>query len=228
MISPPSPVTPTSYLSSLSSKSRGPSLRYRVSLPTKPIGPLDIVPLQITVQPLDPTVSIRSATAVVERRIQFSEHPISPPSTSSVQMSSSYPHPISNQASRPHIITVSAGDITSASSSSIDLHCPSSSSSVVTDNDVQPLLPRRQSSVHNATPLNNASERTTTHIFAHIESSHRFTRDSTGTWRQTLNFSWPDTRPSSRWAVGETLQTGMASVRFYVRVKVCCTESLVL
>lgn len=229
MISPPSPVTPTSYMSSFTNKSRGPSLRYRISLPSKPVGPLDIVSLQVTVQPLDPTVSVRSATAVVERRIQFSEHPISHPSTSSAPLSSSFSY--SNEESRPrdrHFVAVNSGDITSAASSSNDLHCPSSSSSVMSDNDARPLLPRHQSSVTNASPMNNASERTTAHIFAHIESSHRFTRDSTGTWRQTLNFSWPDTRPSSRWTVGETLQTSMASVRFFIRVKVCCPGSLVI
>lgn len=230
MISPPSPVTPTSYLSSLNSKSRGPSLRYRISLPTKPVGPLDIVSLQVTVQPLDPAVSVRSATAVVERRIQFSEHPISPPSGPSTTSTpiSSYSSSMSNQESRPHnrrFVAENSGDITSAESSSNDLHCISSSSSVLSDNDTRPLLPQHQSSTPNPSPLNNASERTTAHIFAHIESSHRFTRDSTGTWRQTLNFSWPDARPSSRWAVGETLQTGMASVRFFIRVKVYCTDS---
>ncbi|OAX36607.1 hypothetical protein K503DRAFT_772352 [Rhizopogon vinicolor AM-OR11-026] len=225
MISPPSPVTPTSYISSLSTKSRGPSLRYRISLPTKPVGPLDIVSLQVTVQPLDPAVSVRTATAVVERRIQFSEHPISSPSgpsTSSAPISSSHSHSMTNQESHPHgrhFVAMHSGDITSAESSSNDLHCLSSSSSVMSDNDARPLLPHHQSPVPNASPLNNASERITTHIFAHLESSHRFNRDSTGTWHQTLNFSWPDTRPSSRWAVGETLQTSMASVRFFIRVK---------
>ena len=215
-ISPPSPVTPTSYLSSLSSKSRGPSLRYRISLPTKPVGPLDIVSLQLTVQPIHPSVSVRSATAVVERRIQFSELPISHTTHSyltSNQESHSHDH---------HSVAANPGDITSATSSSNDFHHLSSSSSSVSDNSTRPLLPQHQSSVPNASSLNHTSERTTTHIFAHLESSHRFTRDSTGTWRQTLNFSWPDARSSSRWTVGETLQTDMASVRFFVRVKVHC------
>jgi hypothetical protein len=225
-------------MSSLSSKSRGPALRYRISLPTKPVGPLDIVSLQVTVQPLDPAISVRIATAVVERRIQFSEHPLSPsrPSTSSAPISSSSSYSMSNQESRPHhrhLVAVNSGDITSAASasaasSSNDLHFISSSSSVMSDNDTRPLLLQHQSSVPNTSTLNNASERTTTHIFAHLESSHPFTRDSTGTWRQTLNFSWPDTRPSSRWTVGETLQTGMASVRFFIRVKVYCTDFLVI
>lgn len=221
-VSPPSPVTPpsTSYLTSLTTKSRGPSLRYRITLPTKPVGPLDIVSLQVTVQPLDSAVSIRSATAVVERRIQFSELPISPPSTStpSAPTLSSHSYLTSIQESHPHdhySVTTNPCDITSAASSSNDL----SSSSSMSQNDTRPLLPQRQSSVPSASPLTHASERTATHIFAHLESSHRFTRDSTGTWRQTLTFSWPDASPSSRWTVGETLQTNMASVKFFIRVK---------
>lgn len=223
-VSPPSPVTPpqSSFLSSLSTKPRGPSLRYRITLPSKPVGPLDIVPLQVTVQPLDPAVSIRSATAVVERRIQFSDLQASPPGTVTLSAPtlSSHSYLASNQESNPydhHSVTASSYDIASAASSSNDLHYLSSTSSLISD--TRPLLPQQQSSVPSTSSVTHTSERTTTHIFAHLESSHRFTRDSTGTWRQTLTFSWPDASPSSRWTVGETLQTGMASIRFFVRVK---------
>lgn len=228
--SPPSPVTPpqSSYLSSLSAKPRGPSLRYRIILPTKPVGPLDIVSLQVTVQPLDPAVSIRSATAVVERRIQFSELQTSPSGTLTLSAPtlSSHSYLASNQESNSYdhpSVTANSYDIASAASSSNDLHYLSSTSSLISD--TRPLLPQQQSSVPSTSPLTHTSERTTTHIFAHLESSHRFTRDSTGTWRQTLTFSWPDASPSSRWTVGETLQTGMASIRFFIRVKVYCIFS---
>lgn len=220
-VSPHSPVTPppTSYLST---KSRGPSLRYRIILPTKPVGPLDIVSLQVTVQPLDPAVSIRSATAVVERRIKFSEFPTSPSGTSTPSAPTllSHSYLASNQESNPHdhhLAAANSYDITSAASSSNDLHYLSSTSSLISD--TRPLLPQQQSSVPSTSSVTHTSERTTAHIFAHLESSHRFTRDSTGTWRQTLTFSWPDASPSSRWTVGETLQTGMASIRFFIRAK---------
>ncbi|KAG2061664.1 hypothetical protein BDR06DRAFT_925578 [Suillus hirtellus] len=222
-LSPPSPVTPppTSHLSSMSTKSRSPSLRYQIILPTKPVGPLDIVSLQVTVQPLDSAVSIRSATAVVERRIQFSELPTSPSGTStpSAPTLSSHSYLASNQETNTHDHSVAANsyDLASAASSSNDLHCPSSTSSSISD--TRPLLPQQQSSVPSTSQVTHTSERTTTHIFAHLESSHRFTRDSTGTWRQTLTFSWPDASPSSRWTVGESLQTGTASIRFFIRVK---------
>ncbi|KAG2157425.1 hypothetical protein DEU56DRAFT_721884 [Suillus clintonianus] len=223
-VPPPSPVTPppTSYLSSLSTKSRAPSLHYRILLPTKPVGPLDIVSLQVTVQPLDPAVSIRSATAVVERRIQFSELPISSPGTSTSSAPTLSPHSylISNQESHSHdhqSVAAHSSDIMSAASSSNDLHHFSSSSSLVSD--TRPLLPQHQSSVPSASPSTHTGERTATHIFAHLESSHRFARDSTGTWRQTLTFSWPDASPSSRWTVGETVQTDMVSIKFFIRVK---------
>ncbi|KAG1877780.1 hypothetical protein DFJ58DRAFT_693450 [Suillus subalutaceus] len=220
-VSPHSPVTPppTSYLST---KSRGPSLRYRIILPTKPVGPLDIVSLQVTVQPLDPAVSIRSATAVVERRIQFSDFPTSPSGTSTPSGPTllSHSYLASNQEPNSHdhhSTAANSYDITSAASSSNDLHYLSSTSSLISD--TRPLLPQQQSSVPSTSSATHTSERTTAHIFAHLESSHRFTRDSTGTWRQTLTFSWPDASPSSRWTVGETLQTGMASIRFFIRVK---------
>jgi hypothetical protein len=232
-VSPHSPVTPpsTSYLSSLTTKSRGPSLRYRIILPTKPVGPLDIVSLQVTVQPLDPLVSVRSATAVVERKIQFSEFPTSPSGTStpSAPTLSSYSYLPSNPDLNSHdhqSVAANSCDITSATSSSNDLHYLSSTSSSISD--TRPLLPQQPSSVPSTSSVTHTSERTTTHIFAHLESSHRFTRDSTGTWRQTLTFSWPDTSPSSRWTVGETLQTGMASIRFFIRLKVYCIFSLVV
>lgn len=231
-LSPPSPVTPppTSHLSSMSTKSRSPSLRYQIILPTKPVGPLDIVSLQVTVQPLDSAVSIRSATAVVERRIQFSELPTSPSGTStpSAPTLSSHSYLASNQETNSHDHSVAANsyDLASAASSSNDLHCPSSTSSSISD--TRPLLPQQQSSVPSTSQVTHTSERTTTHIFAHLESSHRFTRDSTGTWRQTLTFSWPDASPSSRWTVGETLQTGTASIRFFIRVKVYCIFSPVV
>lgn len=220
-LSPPSPVTPppTSHLSSLTTKSRGPSLRYRIILPTKPVGPLDIVSLQVTVQPLDPAVSIRSATAVVERRIQFFDFPTSS-SGPSTPPAPALPSPASNKESSSHdhhSVATNSCDITSAASSSNDLHYPSSTSSLISD--TRPLLSQQQSSVPSTPLVTHTSERTTTHIFAHLESSHRFTRDSTGTWRQTLTFSWPDVSPSSRWTVGETLQTRMASIKFFIRVK---------
>ncbi|KAG2158446.1 uncharacterized protein EDB93DRAFT_670069 [Suillus bovinus] len=222
--SPPSPVTPppTSYLSSLTTKSRGPSLRYRIILPTKPVGPLDIVSLQVTVQPLDSAVSIRSATAVVERRIQFSELPTLPSGTStpSAPTLSSHSYLASSRESNSHnhhSIAANSYDPTSAASSSNDLSHLSSTSSLISD--TRPLLPQQQSPVPSTSQATYTNERTTTHIYAHLESSHRFTRDSTGTWRQTLTFSWPDASPSSRWTVGETLQTGMVSIRFFIRVK---------
>ncbi|KAH7912141.1 hypothetical protein BJ138DRAFT_1084200 [Hygrophoropsis aurantiaca] len=233
--SPASPLTPppSGYLCSLSNKPRAPSVRYRVSVPPNPIGPLDIVSITVNVQPLDPSVMIRSATAVVERRIQLSDvHPATssgPPSpsipisatSSSIQPNSyfqSHSAPSASTSSSPYRIhnshIIHHSETSSAASSINDINVPrASASSLSTDNDTRPLLHQQTGSNH------SASDRTATHIFAHVESSARFSRDSTGVWKQTLNFSWPDAKSSNRWAVGETLQTDMASVKFFVRVK---------
>ncbi|KAH7924563.1 hypothetical protein BV22DRAFT_1105385 [Leucogyrophana mollusca] len=233
--SPSSPLSPSpsTYLCSLTSKPRTPPMRYRVSVPPNPVGPLDIVSINVNVQPLDPAVVIRSATAVVERQIQLSDvHPTassSPPSPSvpiSASSLSSQPNsyflphsaPSASASSSPyrdhnsHIIPT--GENNSATSSYNDINIPhASASSLSTDNDSRPLLQQSASSNH------NAADRTATHIFAHVESSARFSRDSSGVWKQTLNFSWPDWGSNNRWTVGETLQTDVASVKFFVRVK---------
>ncbi|KZT65492.1 hypothetical protein DAEQUDRAFT_676841, partial [Daedalea quercina L-15889] len=71
-LSPASPYLQTN-------KPRAPSVRYNVSTPDRPVGPSDIIFASVTVQPLDPAVSVRSAVVTVERRIDL----LSPPADSS-------------------------------------------------------------------------------------------------------------------------------------------------
>ncbi|KAF8559622.1 hypothetical protein OG21DRAFT_1549514 [Imleria badia] len=218
---PPTPLTPSSssYLTLLSSKSRGPPLRYRILVPLNPIGPLDIVSVQLIVQPLDSSVSIRSASAFVERRIHFSDfrasHPESPPGA---YRPSSYP-PSNPQSASDHAQDSSSSTYpASSSSSSQDLLHPTSSSSVYSGDSSRPLLQHLENGTDSSVPLPTGG-RGTTHIFAHAESAGRFSRDSSGLWRHKLTFSWPDTKSNSRWSVGESVQTGLTSVKFFLRVK---------
>ncbi|KIJ69345.1 hypothetical protein HYDPIDRAFT_105943 [Hydnomerulius pinastri MD-312] len=221
-LSPPTPLTPpsSSYLTSLT-KSRGPPLRYRVLVPPNPIGPLDIVSVQLIVQPLDHSVSIRSASALVERRIHLNDVPSGPPtpSVSIPSQPSSQPFtyfPLSSSSTHDASSSIYQGGASSAATSMQDLHYPTSSSSLYSDSSSRPLL--QNYSTDEPGP-SSSNDRGTTHIFAHAESSGRFSKDSTGGWRQSLTFSWPDTKSNSRWAVGETVQTDMATVKFFLRVK---------
>ncbi|KAF8447917.1 hypothetical protein L210DRAFT_3527503 [Boletus edulis BED1] len=220
-LSPPTPLTPSSpsYMTLLRSKSRGPSLRYCVLVSPNPIGPLDIVSIQLIVQPPDSSVSIRSASAFVERRIHFSDLRVSPPESSpGAHRFSSYPPPVT-QGDADHVQESGSPTYPGSSfSSSQDLLHPASSSSVYSGDSLRPLLQHNDHSTDESVPLPSGS-RGATHILAHAESAGRFSRDSSGVWRHKLTFSWPDTKSSSRWAVGESVQTGLASVKFFLRVK---------
>ncbi|KAH9901201.1 hypothetical protein C8Q73DRAFT_637542 [Cubamyces lactineus] len=46
-----------------------------------------------------------------------------------------------------------------------------------------------------------------------------FTCDPSGVWTRTVSLQWPENRGHYRWAVGETMQSDFASVRFLVRTK---------
>jgi hypothetical protein len=213
-LSPPTPLTPSSS-SLLRSKSHGPPLRYHILVPPNPIGPLDIVSVQLVVQPLDSSVSIRSASAFVERRIHFNDFRVSPPESCRL---SSYPPPNPQSASDHAQDSSSSTYPGSNGSSSQDLLNPSLSS-VYSGDSSRPLLQHQEYNTDESVPLPSGG-RGTTHIVAHAESAGRFSRDSSEVWRHNLTFSWPDTKSNSRWAVGESVQTGLASVKFFLRVKV--------
>lgn len=186
------------------SRSRGVPLRYHILVPKNPVGPLDIVTIQLTVQPPDQSVSIRSASALVERRIYFNEIPsVSHPSTDSIpalSLSNCIPELYPGVGTLPQ-------DLHAASSTSLYSDC--SSRRLLTNH------PRTPDDV----PSFPSSDRAIAHIFAHSESSTHFIRDANGMWKQNLTFSWPETKGNSRWSVGETMQTEMATVKFFLCVK---------
>lgn len=219
---PPTPLTPcsSSHLTLLTSKSRGPPLRYRILVPPNPIGPLDIVSAQLIVEPLDSSVSIRSASAFVERRIYFNDFRVSlPESPPGAFRSSSHP-PTNLQSASDQAQHTSSSTYPESSDSSLqDLLHPASSSSVYSGDSSRPLLQHHENGTDLSVPLPTGG-RGTTHIFAHAESAGRFSRDSSGMWRHKLTFSWPDTKSNSRWSVGESVQTALTSVKFFLRVKV--------
>ena len=221
-ISPPTPLTPSSspHMTLTRPKSRGSPLRYCVLIPPNPIGPLDIFSVQLIVQPLDSSVSIRSASALVERRIHFNDSRFSPPESSpGPYRFSLHTHPTHPSSSNHAQDCSSSTHSSNNSSSSQILPHPASSLSINSGDSSRPLLQRHE---HNAddTVLTPSGDRGITHIFAHAESTGRFARDSVGVWRDNLTLSWPDTKSNSRWAVGESVQTRLATVKFFLRVKV--------
>ena len=202
------------------SKSRGPPLRYRILVPPNPIGPLDIVSVQLIVQPLDASVSVRSASAFVERRIHFSDFRFSPSELSPGHCRfPPYSFPNSQSSSNHDQDSSSSTYPGSNNSSSQNLLHPASSSSVYSGDSSRPLLQHHEYSTDVSVP-NPSGGRGTSHIFAHTESAGRFSRDASGLWRHNLTFSWPDIKSNSRWSVGESVQTGLASVKFFLRIKV--------
>lgn len=233
---PPWPSTPPSppYLGSQTTKARAPTIRYHVSVPTTPVGPQDLVSVSLSLQPIEHSVSIRSASLIVERRIQFNEA-----NPSSSTLSSTYPIPIASSRSHSQshsapssysnsIVTqlddqseiINETGIPSYSSPSVS---PSpAASTVFTDHEsARHLLPQPAPQSLPLSPF-----KTITHSVACAESSGRFACDDEGVWTTILTFPWPSAKSSTHWAMGETMQTDLASVNFFVRVKVlshiCC------
>ncbi|EJD05975.1 uncharacterized protein FOMMEDRAFT_77489, partial [Fomitiporia mediterranea MF3/22] len=54
-------------------KPRAPVIQYQLLQPTTPVGPLDIVTVGLSLRPVDPSVVVRSASMVIERRIDLCE-----------------------------------------------------------------------------------------------------------------------------------------------------------
>lgn len=216
------PMSPTSaYLQT--NKPRAPSVRYNVSTPDHPVGPNDIIFASVTVQPLDPAVSVRSAVVAVERRIDLLSLPsgMSPPPTPTMGPylhSDDVPTPsssTSNLSPTPHDYD-SAAYSGVASSSQITLESMSSGRPLLSPSSASPLVP----SSPPATPhSSSASARTITSTVLSAEYTD-IARDRLGTFSKTATLQWPASRPHSRWALGETMHTSRATVRFFIRASI--------
>ncbi|KAJ7109201.1 hypothetical protein C8R44DRAFT_801886 [Mycena epipterygia] len=201
-----------------------PSIRYSVHSPITPIGPLDLVSIPIHLLPRDPGISFRSASVIIERRMCFMD-PVSPPSTPTALLNTSPPLP--TPSSSHHSSSLPIPQRTYSSSSSLS-YSPSSSyqestSHLSSSSTLQPSDSR--ASTNGASPLVNS--------VAGSESSGLFARADSGVWSKTLTLQWPAAKSHSRWAIGETIESELVSVKFIVRVKIVVsspfgTESLEL
>ncbi|KAJ7172655.1 hypothetical protein C8R46DRAFT_159992 [Mycena filopes] len=217
-LSPPvEPVVGPPLLTSQISHAHLPSIRYAVNSPTTPIGPLDLVSIPIHLLPSDPNVSFRSANVIVERRIHFMDATTSPPSTPTLP-------PITSSAvtipSPPSYSSLPIPQRTSSSSSSLISYSPSSSykeSSTPLSSSATLHASDTRSSPNNASYLVNS--------VAGTESSGLFSRADSGVWSKTLTLQWPAAKSHSRWAIGETIESELVSVKFFVRVKIVASSS---
>ncbi|KAG6919977.1 hypothetical protein DXG01_013326 [Tephrocybe rancida] len=234
---PPSPTKP--LLLHQTTKPKAPRIRYSIDDPVLPIGPLDIVSIPVHLLPVDEGVTIRSATVMIERRIQLNEtdNSLHFPDTPT----SPYPIPSSSNPSSPRA-SPSSSSSSKASTPSSSYHepVPSTFSGVETvssDNSSDPTItpysmyPSSTSFASDRPLLPHASPAalsTSSHIppksivtpVIGAESSGQFSRDDQGVWTKTVTLQWPAAKSHSRWAIGETIQSELVSVRFFARVKI--------
>ncbi|KAJ6455751.1 hypothetical protein C8R45DRAFT_586733 [Mycena sanguinolenta] len=183
-------------------------IRYSVGCPTTPIGPLDLVSIPIHLLPgdSDRNVVFRSASVIVERRMRFMDPP-SPPATPTAPLNTP-----PTSAALPSLQSSSSLPIPqrTPSTSSFLSYSPSkdTSSFLSSSSTLQPSDGR----VTGASLLVNS--------IAGTESSGLFARSDSGVWSKTLTLQWPAAKSYSRWAIGESIESDLVSVKFFVRVKV--------
>ncbi|ESK93020.1 hypothetical protein Moror_8923 [Moniliophthora roreri MCA 2997] len=219
------------------SKPRGPRISYCINAPKFPIGPTDLVSVPIHVLPIDPGVSVRSATLVVERRILLNEaatptSPVSFPPPSTLMVNSLYPSQTSSSAPTsanipiPQFISSTSSLLLHSAGSSYKDHYHDTASIMSSNNTITSttaLLPGKLPLSHSSDSL---SSRPIVNLVAGAESSGSFSRSASGIWSKTLTFQWPIVKSGGRWGIGETIQSEMISVKFFVRVKLIITSPL--
>lgn len=238
------PQTTLPTLSHATNKPRAPVLHYNLSTPTFPIGPSDIVFTSVFIQPVDPTVSIRSASLLVERRIDL--HEIEAPTSSTVSSPAS-PSPFAYQASgSPLPISVSSSAPESrenmhdrhglASRSTMTIDSDSNASSITITSrtplvsspsaDSQTNLldypsPPPITPISPSTPSEYGQPRKSlvTTVAAAEGAGFAFDKEN-GVWSKTISLPWPAARSHWRWGMGESMRGNLAAVSFWVRVKV--------
>ncbi|KAL0071560.1 hypothetical protein AAF712_001417 [Marasmius tenuissimus] len=201
-------------------KPRGPRITYSLNAPKFPIGPTDLVSVPIHILPSDSGASIRSATLVVERRIYFNDS-TSPTSSQPFAPSNSSlntPHSPHNSHTSQSAPTSSSIPIPRQFASSSSLALPLSAAPYGNEDPLASttaLLPDRRNVSHSSESL---TVRPIVTPVAGTDSSGPFTRSRSGLWSKTLTFQWPSVKSSGRWGIGETIQSDLITVKFFVIV----------
>ncbi|KAF9480089.1 hypothetical protein BDN70DRAFT_643272 [Pholiota conissans] len=221
-VSPPFPL-----LDQETSKRGALRMRYSVNVPKVPIGPLDLISIPIHLQPFDQSVSIRSASVIVERRIILHDIPPTPAATSALPQPPSETDLTSATTPTADETYQELASEPASSSSTLSL---GSSVPTITPNSIFPSTPSLASST---TPLIAPpppppplpSAKVIVNPIAGAESSGSFSRDSRGMWSKTLTLQWPAPKSHSRWAIGETISSELVSVKYFVRAKIIVTSA---
>ncbi|KAI0646874.1 hypothetical protein C8Q79DRAFT_956774 [Trametes meyenii] len=137
--------------------------------------------------------------------------------------------PPSSSPSSQSFATIDSLATNASSSSSRPLLSPSSSSG-----PASPIsIPRPHSSSapspspsSSFSPLSPASSASTESLLKTLSATllsadtNSFSCDPSGVWSKTMTLQWPENRGHYRWAIGESMQSDFASVRFFVRAKI--------
>lgn len=197
-------------------------------------------------RPIDRSVVVRSASMLVERRIELSEaHQL--PGRDRQGQDSLSPSPSPSPGPGTHALPSTAGgrsdgsaftnhdrglerrgmseppttntgrllspppDPHFTSSSLTSLSSAYTSYSASTTTDERPLL---------SPIMTDLPAKTISLTVAHVDSTGAFTRDASGAYTKTMSLQWPANKSNSHWAMGETMQTEMIRVRFFIHIKV--------
>jgi hypothetical protein len=231
---PSSPPLPRPIFREQTTKPRAPTIRYCYYPPSSPTGPLDLVSIPVFLSPLDDAVSIRSATVMIERRLQLKEanghftpshlptNPQSSPLLHSESTSSTSSSAADQELSSLHANISVISDLSSTPTITPHAIHPFTTSSASITSESQPLL--HPSHPCTPSPTSQSPAKTIITPIVGAESSGQFVRDDEGVWSKTLTLQWPAARSHSRWAIGETIQSDLVSVKFFVRIKVRSTS----
>ena len=233
-VSSSSSSTPT--LSLATNKPRAPVLHYNLSTPTYPIGPSDLLFTSLFIRPLDPSVTVRSVSLLVERRIDLHDLEFPPPTPQSsshglqIAVSSSLPERVHVEhdgfaygaPSHSTATLDSAASTTTITSRTPLIPQPvSASPSMSSTPPTSPGSPSSYAYITPSTPGENSHHhKTLTSTVAAAEGTSFALDRDTGVWNKTISLQWPAARSHSRWAMGETMRGSLGAVSFWVRVKV--------
>jgi hypothetical protein len=245
----PSPAAPTpsnSHIPTLSlvtNKPRAPVLHYSLSTPSNPVGPSDLVFTSLFIRPADPSVSIRSASLIVERRIDLNEVEASAAWVSpfAYQPSSDLSQPISVTSSAPDSYearqeTYASDFLPSRSSSTVDTAI---SSATITSRTALVTPPSESRAGYSSSPPVSPGSRpssadaaqpnkTVVSTVAAAEGAAFALDKETNVWSKTISLTWPAARSQWKWAMGESMRGCLGAVTFWVRVKVCIVLCILL
>lgn len=186
--------------------------------------------MPLILHPSEPSMTIRGVSVLVERRIELRETSGLSPLPKANAVPPATPSTSEGHDSDRLVRSYESDGATLAAPSTLCLtdHLPSQGAAVSTASFASTLvigpngtyseLPLLQSVV------TNIPAKTITYNVTGMNTSGPFAKDAAGVWSKTLSFQWPAPKSHGHWAMGETMETGLARVRFFVLVKVCCTH----